>query len=91
MLDVVAVCAMMVVSEMGEQWSPQTAPARHAEMPIISRGSPTLKMGRTMGIRIPKVPQLVPVAKASRHATMKMIAGSMLTRPAEAAYMTPST
>ena len=48
-------------------------------------------MGRTMGIRIPKVPQLVPVAKASRHATMKMIAGSMLNRPAEAAFMTPST
>ncbi len=26
---------MMVVSDMGEQWSPQTAPAIHAEMEII--------------------------------------------------------
>ena len=27
----------MVVSEMGEQWSPQTAPAQQAEMPTIMR------------------------------------------------------
>ena len=26
---------MMVVSEMGEQWSPQTAPAMHADMEMI--------------------------------------------------------
>ena len=25
---------MIVVSEIGEQWSPQTAPARHADMPM---------------------------------------------------------
>ena len=82
---------MMVVSEIGEQWSPQTAPARQAEMPIMSRGSPTLKIGRTMGMRMLKVPQLVPVAKASRQATTKMMAGSILNRPAEAAFITPST
>ena len=26
----------MVVSEMGEQWSPHTAPAQQAEMPMMS-------------------------------------------------------
>ena len=58
----------MVVSEMGEQWSPHTAPAMQAEM---HDDAPVgLSMGKTfctMGIRMPKVPQLVPVAKA-RHA-----------------------
>ena len=29
--------AMMVVSEMGEQWSPNTAPARHADTPMMNR------------------------------------------------------
>ena len=31
---------MMVVSEMGEQWSPQTAPARHADILMMRMGSP---------------------------------------------------
>ena len=39
----------MVVSEMGEQWSPQTAPARQAEMPMICRSGAALKMGDTLG------------------------------------------
>lgn len=26
----------MVVSEMGEQWSPNTAPARHADTPMMN-------------------------------------------------------
>src|SRR5699024_8836127 len=83
--------AMMVVSEMGEQWSPATAPAKHAEMPMVrSSGSPA-KMGSTMGMRMPNVPQLVPVANASPHATRKMMAGSMLNRPAAAPSMQPDT
>ena len=53
----------MVVSEMGEQWSPQTAPAIQAEIAIIIRGLLASNTLRTMGIRIPKVPQDVPVAK----------------------------
>ena len=68
----------MVVSEMGEQWSPQTAPARQAEMPMMSSLLSPGKTAVTMGIRMPKVPQLVPVAKASTQATRKMTAGSML-------------
>ena len=67
---------MMVVSEMGEQWSPQTAPAMQAEMQMMLRG---LSAGNTpwvMGIRMPKVPQEVPVAKARNTATRKMMNGS---------------
>ena len=67
---------MMVVSEMGEQWSPQTAPAIHAEMEIIiSWGSTSWKHDTTMGISMPKVPHDVPEAKASPMATRKMMAG----------------
>ena len=66
---------MMVVSEMGEQWSPQTAPARHADIPMISNSEPAGKIAVTMGIRIPNVPQDVPVAKASTQATRKITAG----------------
>ena len=72
---------MIVVSEIGEQWSPQTAPAIHAEMAIIisslfksAPNTPT-----TIGMRIPKVPQLVPVAKARNTATINTIAGRKLT------------
>ena len=36
------------------------------------------KMAVTMGIRMPNVPQDVPEAKASTHATRKMTAGSIL-------------
>ena len=71
----------MVVSEMGEQWSPHTAPAIQAEMEI------TIKVGlvlantlTTIGIRMPKVPQDVPVANASPHPTRKMMAGSRFNR-----------
>ena len=82
---------MMVVSEMGEMWSPQTAPARHAEMPIIRSSGSLANTGSTMGIRIPKVPQLVPVAKARPSATRKMTAGSMAKSPAAAPSTRPAT
>ena len=44
-----------------------------------------------MGMRMPKVPQLVPEAKASRQATRKITAGSMAYRKLDAPRMTPST
>jgi len=48
---------MMVVSEMGEQWSPHTAPAMQAEMEIIiSCGSTSWKHDTTMGMSMPNVP-----------------------------------
>ena len=72
---------MMVVSEMGEQWSPQTAPDRQAAMEMTSI-SPSGNAWHTMGIRMEKVPQLVPVAKARNTATRKMITGSRYCRAA---------
>ena len=52
---------------MGEQWSPQTAPAIQAEMDIIAISSliEPLNIARTIGIRIPNVPHDVPVANES--------------------------
>ena len=76
----------MVVSEIGEQWSPQTAPERHAAMEITSI-SPVFALannGHTIGIKIPKVPQLVPVENARNTATKNMIAGrNIFNAPAE--------
>ena len=44
-----------------------------------------------MGIRIPKVPQEVPVAKARKHATMKIIAGSIFTSPSAEDFTSSAT
>ena len=66
----------MVVSEMGEQWSPQTAPAMQAEMQTIAMGLSMENTFCTMGIRMPKVPQEVPVAKASRQPMANTIRGT---------------
>ena len=67
---------MIVVSEMGEQWSPHTAPAMQAEMEIImSCGSTSWKQDTTMGMRMPNVPHDVPDAKARPTETTKMMAG----------------
>ena len=71
---------MIVVSEMGEQWSPQTAPAMHADTQMIARGLP-LSRGNALsviGINMPNVPHDVPVAKDRPHAIRNMIAGRML-------------
>ena len=46
---------------------------------IIRPGSVSEKASTTMGIRMPKVPQLVPVAKARPQPTRKITAGSRLT------------
>lgn len=72
---------MMVVSEMGEQWSPATAPARQADMLMYMSGPAGSKVLTTMGIRMPKVAQEVPVEKASMAATTKMTAGRKFTSP----------
>ena len=83
---------MIVVSEMGEQWSPQTAPAMQAEMEIIiSCGSVFWNTATTIGIRIPKVPQLVPVAKARNAPIRKMMAGRSAIRFPAAWLMVPAT
>ena len=77
---------------MGEQWSPQTAPAMQAEMEmIISSGLVFWNTPTTMGIRIPKVPQEVPVAKASRQPTRKIMAGRKFSRPLAWLYTRSAT
>ena len=66
----------MVVSEIGEQWSPNTAPAMTADMQgIISEGSTLTAMAAAIGNMMPNVPQLVPVAKAITPASMNKITG----------------
>lgn len=71
----------MVVSEIGEQWSPQTAPAKHAEI-TITVADPVIpafsNISSEIGINMPKVPQEVPVENASPSATRNMTAGSIL-------------
>ncbi len=42
---------------------------------IINCGLELINTSTTIGMRIPNVPQEVPVEKARKHATMKMIAG----------------
>lgn len=72
---------IIVVSDIGEIWSPQTAPERQAEIPIKNIGSVGLNIEATIGIKIPNVPQLVPVAKASNIATTKITAGKNVFNP----------
>ena len=82
----------MVVSEMGEQWSPHTAPAIHAEMEIIiSWGLEFSKTATTIGIRIPKVPHEVPVEKARKHPTRKIMAGRKTISPLALCSMAEAT
>ena len=82
---------IMVVSEIGEQWSPQTAPARQAETPIIRSSLVGAKILVTIGIRIPKVPHDVPVENESTQATRNIIAGRKLARPAAAEFIRTRT
>ena len=72
--------------EMGEQWSPHTAPAGYAEMPMNSRLLSAGKMLVTMGIRIPKVPHEVPVANASPQATKEDDSRQEQAQPARSAF-----
>ena len=68
---------MIVVSEIGEQWSPQTAPAMQAEIAMIqiSLLIEPPKIARTIGMRMPNVPHDVPVANERPTAIMNTIAG----------------
>ena len=71
--------AIMVVSEIGEQWSPQTAPAIQAEIAmIVMFESNPPNAAITIGIRIPNVPHDVPVAKEIPTAIRKITAGRRL-------------
>ena len=73
--------AMIVVSDIGDTWSPQTAPAMHAEMEMMRSGAVAGNTAMQIGMSMPNVPQEVPVAKASNAATMNIIAGNNICRP----------
>ena len=83
--------AIMVVTEIGDTWSPQTAPAMHAEMEMMRSGAVAGNTTMQIGMSMPNVPQEVPVAKASNAATMKTIAGSSICRPEAVLVTTPDT
>ena len=81
----------MVVSEMGEAWSPQTAPERIAATETTRMsGAVCPRTAMAIGMRMPNVPQLVPVAKASPAATRKKSGGRNMTTPALAVTIVPT-
>ena len=65
----------MVVSEIGEQWSPKTPPPRAAAIVMYTSAPIPLAMGTAMEIMIAKVPQDVPGEKAIKQLTKKTIKG----------------
>lgn len=83
--------AMIVVSDIGEQWSPQTAPAIHAEIEIILSGFPGANIAMQIGIRIPNVPHEVPVANARPTAITKIMAGRNILNPEAEPSTMPAT
>lgn len=68
----------MVVSEIGDTWSPPTAPANTAATVIVAKFISVPVTARTIGIKIPKVPHEVPVANASPNATKKNTVGKRM-------------
>ncbi len=69
--DAEAIDEMMVVSEIGEQWSPKTPPPRTAARYNGSEPSRAAARGTAIGTMRAKVPQDVPVAKAMKEASTK--------------------
>ena len=66
----------IVVSEIGEQWSPKVAPASTAPIaPKMTASPPPWATGIAIGKRIAMVPQLVPVTNETKPATTKTPAG----------------
>ena len=68
-----------MVSEIGEAWSPATAPDKIAATFIAKRLiSFVPRIAIAIGIKIPKVPQLVPVENAREIAIRKNSGGSII-------------
>lgn len=74
-LHLVPVAAMMVVSEIGETWSPKTDPAKTEAIVIVQRSLLIGKRGKAIGMNIAKVPQEVPVENDNIAASAKIITG----------------
>ena len=68
----------IVVSEIGEQWSPNTDPEKIAARIIDKKcmWSVCIRIGTIIGIKIPKVPHEVPVEKLKNEASINTSAGS---------------
>ena len=66
---------MMVVSEMGEQWSPKTPPPKTAATIRPGWSPMRLIIGTAIGIMMANVPQDVPVEKAMKQDIRKTRAG----------------
>ena len=66
----------MVVSEMGEQWSPHTAPAITADKQGSNNsGAELVAIAAAIGNIMPNVPQLVPVENAIAEPRINKITG----------------
>ena len=74
-LHFVPVAAMIVVSEIGETWSPKTDPAKTEAIVIVQSSLLIGKRGKAIGMNIAKVPQEVPVEKDNTAASTKIITG----------------
>ena len=83
---------MIVVSEIGEQWSPKTPPPRTAARYKGSAPPTLLTNGTAIGIIIANVPHEVPVEKEIAAETKKSSAGMNIgfsQRPTTPATYTP--
>ena len=69
---------MMVVSLMGEAWSPKMPPETTAAMTRGMSRLSVVERARPMGIMMEKVPQLVPVENAVMLATQKTSNGTTI-------------
>ena len=73
----------IVVSDIGEQWSPNTdPPSVAARVTIIIEGLVAIIGSQiiiTIGIKIPKVPHAVPIENDKNEATINTIKGKNIT------------
>ena len=68
-----AIEEMIVVSEIGEQWSPKIPPLKTAPIAKMTFASIPTAIGTAIGIIIEKVPQDVPVEKDISELSKKII------------------
>ena len=82
---------IIVVSDIGEQWSPHTAPAKQDEIDIISISLSIGSIGTIIGKSTPNVPQEVPVENESPKAIINITQGRNLLRLSALSANMPAT
>ena len=81
----------IVVSDIGEQWSPNTEPANVAERDIIVKSGATfVHTVAIIGINIPNVPHDVPIENDKNPATINIIGGINIAGILEFATKSPT-